>query len=70
MRHVVWLVLVFSVACGQPQLTIEQAADLLSRSAALSGVENLQLVAPSGCFTLDRAVAGFFLSFLVAERGA
>ena len=54
MRHAVWLVLVCSVGCGQPQLTIEQAADLLSNSPALSGVETLQLVARSGCFTLDR----------------
>jgi hypothetical protein len=54
MRHAVWLVLVCSIGCGQPQLTIEQAADLLSTSAALSAVENLQLVAPSGCFVVDR----------------
>jgi hypothetical protein len=54
MRHVVWLVLVWSIGCGQPPLTIEQAADLLSNSPALSGIDNLQLVAPSGCFTLDR----------------
>ena len=54
MRRVVWLVVVFSVACGPPQLTRETAADVLSKSPALSGVENLQLVTPSGCFTLDR----------------
>lgn len=54
MRHVVWLVLVFSVACGQPQLSVQQASDLLSNSPALSGVEHLQLVAPSGCFVVDR----------------
>jgi hypothetical protein len=55
MRHLVWLVLILSVACGRPQLTVEQAADLLSQSPALSGVENLQLVAPSGCFVVDRS---------------
>jgi hypothetical protein len=54
MRHVAWLVLGFSVACGRPQLSVEQAADLVSNSQALSGVEHLQLVAPSGCFIIDR----------------
>jgi hypothetical protein len=54
MRHSLWFVLAISVACTSPQLTRDQAAELLSKSPALSGIQNLRLVTPSGCFTLDR----------------
>jgi hypothetical protein len=55
-----WLTLVvagmlpLTVACGPSPLTRDEASDLLSKSLASGGTENLQLATPSGCFALAR----------------
>lgn len=53
-HHIVWFALTLMVGCGPSPLTRDEAADLLSKSLALSSSENLQLATPSGCFVLAR----------------
>lgn len=49
------VVALLAFGCGPSRLTRDEAAALLSKSPALQGVQNIQIVTPRGCFTVEAA---------------